>query len=315
MSYFSCRAARAALTHGFLFLCTGVSQGVLLVYEGFNGYSGSMSTVTPNAFTVGLNTSVAYGGATVANYTVSSGLTFGSNFATSGGSISVTGATAVAAATLAIGGTPYTGTLYNSYLVQITNRSTAAAGDGSAARVASATDQTGERFVAYADSRNSSTQVAVGYDGGAANSTAAGNSLVTSPTTTYLIIARFTGVGSTGTSQTASIFAMTQAQYENFLGLGGTEAVLDGLSVVAGGLTGLTAKGTDTGSVTEGFATGNFVHFVSVANTAKFDELRYGSTLADVIPVPEPGAGALGILGAALLMRRRRASARSGDAG
>lgn len=42
----------------------------------------------------------------------------------------------------------------------------------------------------------------------------------------------------------------------------------------------------------------------SISN--RFDEIRFGATLADVTPVPEPSAALLGGLGTLLLLRRRR---------
>ena len=71
----------------------------------------------------------------------------------------------------------------------------------------------------------------------------------------------------------------------------------------------LTAKATDASPEFTGtfnFITGNFQQFVSVTNSGSFDEVRYGSTLADVAPIPEPGSAAMLLCGSGLLALRRR---------
>lgn len=284
------------------------SQASLLVYEGFVGYSGNLGSATPNSNTIGLNQSVAYTGAGVANYTVNaSSLSFGSNFLTNGGSVTTTSGTSVAAATMALGSS-YVGTLYGSYLVQLTSKGSAA-GDGALARIANTAANVGERFESFADSRSSSTNIGAAYD-----STAAVGSTGLATGTTYLMLSCFTNVGSAlsggAGSGIATVYALTLAQYESFLAAGATQSYLDSAAVGTGSSE-ITGRVSDTvTSGTYSFSTGNFAQFVSVADVAQFDEMRYGTTLADVIPVPEPSTFVLAAagLGALYVLRRRSQS-------
>ena len=277
-------------------------QAVLLVYEGYNGYSGSLGSVAtpnPNANTVGLDTATAYQGASVTNYAVNaSSLTFGSNFATSGGSVTVPASTAVAAARISLSSSFSGGVLYSSYLIRINSRTTGT-NDGGGTRLSNDITNGTERFLSYADSRTSSSSTAIGYDSTVAT---APSGAVLSTSTTYLVVSRYTGVG-TPSSGTGTLYVFTQAQYDAFFALGVNDTNLDNLSVALGELT---AKSTDTGSTANGFATGNYVHLVNQGNSSTFDELRYASTLGEALGIPEPGAGALALLGVALLFRRRR---------
>lgn len=284
----------------------GNAQAALLLYEGFDGYgTGNLSTKTPNSNTLGLNTSVAYSGTGAANYTLNgSSLTFSSNFATSGGSIAATGGTSVGGAQMSLAAS-HTGTLYSSYLVRLTTRGSGAA-DGALSRISSSISNLDERFLSMADSRSTSTQVAIGYD---ATTLTTGASL--SLSTTYLMISRYTRVGQVTnvTSGVATVYALTSAQYDAFLAAGGTQAYLDS-TAVGTGANQISARGSDTHSSSNPmtFATGNYAQFVSVNDASAFDELRYGTALADVIPVPEPSSAVLlgaGVV-AALGSRRRQ---------
>lgn len=280
------------------------SMGSLLVYEGFNGYSGNLSTATPNANTIGLNQSTAYGGSGVANFTINgSSLAFGSQFVTSGGSVTTTSGTAVAAAALSLSVTPYVGTLYNSYLVNLTSRG-ALTGDGSLGRIASNNSNSNERFLSLADSRNNTTNVGAGYDG-----TVAGSSVTLGLGTTYLMIARYNSVGSSLATNggNGTVYALTLSQYESFVAAGRTDSYLDSAGI-GGTATEITARISDTSTTsgTYSFATGSFAQFVSVGNVTIFDEMRYGTTLLDVTPIPEPSSTALLALGCGLFFTIRR---------
>lgn len=284
------------------------SQASLLVYEGFAGYSGNLGAVTPNSNTIGLNQGVAYQGGGVANFTVNaSSLSFGSNFLTSGGSVTTTNGTSVAAATLSLA-SPYVGTLYGSYLVQLSNKASGA-GDGALARISSNNANSGERFISFADSRSSSTNIGASYD--AAGPAVGTTGLVTG--TTYLMLSRFTNVGSSiGVGGgAATVYALTLAQYESFLAAGATQSYLDNTAVGLGSAQ-ITGRVSDTNnnSGTYTLATGGFAQFVSVGDVAQFDEMRYGTSLADVAPVPEPSTFALAAvaLGALYVLRRRSRS-------
>ncbi len=195
------------------------SQAALLVYEGFNYTTGSaLNTITPNASTTGLDKTTAYGGSGVANYTVQSGLTFGS-LTTTGGSISsAAGVTAVGAVKLSL--TSYVGTLWSSYLVNFSSVSNAAVGNGALTRVSNDASNNGERFNSYADSRipsgSPTTNLGIAYNA-ASNITVGTTSL--SLNTTYILISKYTNVGSainSGTG-TGTLYALSLSQFNSFI--------------------------------------------------------------------------------------------------
>jgi hypothetical protein len=59
-------------------------------------------------------------------------------------------------------------------------------------------------------------------------------------------------------------------------------------------------------SGTFSFANTNAVQYLAISSSGSIDETRYGTTLADVVPVPEPTCAALGLLAAAGILLRRR---------
>lgn len=283
------------------------SHAALLVYEGFDYTAGStLNNVKPNASTVGLNTAANYGGGAPSGFVVQgAGLTFGS-LQTSGGSVKATGGTATAAVSLSLASS-YTGTLWSSYLVNISSFSTGST-DGALIRLSDNTSTTGERFNSYADSRGTvSSNVGVAYN--ASNNIVVGTSAL-SLNTTYIILSSYTNVGTNIALNggTGSLYALSLAQFNSFLAAGATESYLNStaLGTGAGNITGR-VSGTNSQAGTYSFATGNYTHFVNVGDTTTFDELRYGSTLSDVIPVPEPatiGLAACGLLAGVALRRR-----------
>lgn len=295
------------------FLLTPAAHATLLIYEGFNYTTGSnLGAIKPNSNTVGLDQTTFYAGSGAANYAVqASSLSFGA-LQTTGGSVSFSTTTSVASGKLALASN-YSGTLWSSYLVRFSTTQGGGATDGALLRISNDTANTGERFLSFADSRSSTTTVAVGYD---TTPSSTGGTLTTA--TTYIIISKFTNVGmvlNTTTTGQSSIWALTEAQFGNFIAGGGTEAYLNS-ATVAGTATGVTARGNDT-TLTAGsysLASGNFAALVSVNDSGSFDELRYGTTLADVTPIPEPAtAAAAGGLAAllAVLRRRRQATQRA----
>lgn len=285
----------------------------LLVYEGFNGYTiGKLEGQIPNANTTGLDTISTkgyYDGATTSRagtFTAqASGLTFGT-LATSGGSMGFTTGTNVIGADIEIGSTAYTGTLWNSYLITFTAKGTAqTGGEGAVLRVSAApNDNTNSRFNSWADSRSgtSNTQ-AVGYA-----ATGVDGSGTLALNTTYIIIGKFTNVGVTlspSVQGVATQWALTESQFAAFLAAGGDEAALGSVTI-----TGMSTQTVSSGT-TNIFSSASAFAFVSVNDSGTFDELRYASTLAEVVPtnIPEPSSAAalaaLAIGGAALLRRRR----------
>jgi len=294
---------------GLVMVSAHGARAAVVVYEPFAYGTGStLNTISPNASTVGLNQAVVYSGAGADGYTVqAASLSLGS-LATQGGSVAFVGGTKVASGTLALQNSPYTGTLYTSHLVNLSARGGGAA-DGAQVRVANNDTSGGDRFNLQADSRASSTNVAVNYNGSTSGVTNSGNSLVLD--TTYLLIGRFTNVGNeltVGNPGVATVYALTAAQFESFKAGGGDDAYLDA-ATVGTGASDLTARVSDAALVTGtfNFNTGNFYALVAVNDTGAFDEVRYGSTVADVTPVPEPGLTLLALAGLPLLARRRAA--------
>jgi len=312
------RLPGAACVAGFVAVCVSApsARATLLVYEGFNGYSGTLATATPNGNTQGLDTSVAYGSTGTGDFAISSGLSF-SNLQVGGGSVSFnnTPASSVAAAritaTLAAGST-----LYTSYLVELTSTRGTASGDGFEVRVANDTSTGGVRFRSMADTRNgaSTTVVGVDYNGGATpvitnaepGSTAVG-------TTVFLIVGSFTNTGtalSAGTPGVGSTYAFSSLQFDHMMGQADPQAYLNGLTAANIG-TGATqvygfARETITTGGPFGIAPGNFLQFVNVKDNGKLDEIRMGDTFASVVPIPESSSLALLAAAGGMLATRRR---------
>jgi len=182
-----------------------------------------------------------------------------------------------------------------------------AATDGADVRIGvTPSDSLGGHFNSWSDARpttTASTTVSVGY--GSTVPTATNGTASLTLNTTYIIISKFTNVGlslSAGTSGVAKLWALTSAQYASFLSSGGDETALNGTSVTA----------TATQTVTSGtftFSSSDAFGIVTVTDVGVIDELRFGSALADVTPIPEPETTTLllGIgCGAWIIARRIR---------
>lgn len=320
----------SAISFGFVISLVTAPEvhAALLVYDGYGYVEGtSLNGTVPGANTVGLG-STAYGGTAANNYTVNANsLTF-SNLATTGGSISFTTGTNAVVGTVQFGAgtstpyvgadvylgtaTTYTGTLYNSYLVKLnTTPTTSTTVEG---RVSDSTAALGQRFISAADSRvtTNGTRPSVSYD----NSDASGGipTLTTTPLgtiETYLMISKFTGVGSTLTDVNqafATLYILTASQFDSFIAAGGTESYLDAATIGSSGtqITGRATDGNNNTSGTPDFGNGDFVQYLTISSSGTIDETRYGTTLADVIPlIPEPSSFALSAIGSLLVVLRR----------
>ncbi len=292
-------------------------QADLLIYEGFN-YSGvrsdgdSMDNVTSNA--TGLTGSYNLLHSTGASITFkTTGLSFGSNFlSTSDGGIYLDGGTTYSVLEMSLNTpydspTTYQGTIYSSYLGKVTSM----AGDEGlfTSRVANESGASyTRRFNSELDGRSDSGP-AVGYG---EDTTAASSGALTLDET-YLVLARFTHVGETdaelgGETRTADQFVFTLSAYENWLAAGGVEGDL-------GTYASFTAS--DTNTIYEKHFHNGYQVEIGIAplggsgnETAYFDELRYGTTLADVVSVvPEPSsfllmAGGMLLVGFGAFKRR-----------
>jgi len=201
-----------------------------------------------------------------------------------------------------------TGSLYSSYLVNFSALTTQNGGLGEIRVATNETDTGGDtRFRLLPDVTAGTIRPGIGYDS-TPNSTTNTLSLAT----TYMIIGRFTNVGTTlgsGTDGIATLFALTATQWDAFITAGGTDAYLD--SAVVG--TGISAKASETvSSGSFAFTNGNWIQTAVSSGgsggpqTYTYDAIRFGTTLADVA-VPEPSTMLLGALAPlAFLARRKR---------
>ena len=240
------------------------------------------------------------------------GLTFGANYLpVSGGAVRLSaqgGASnsTVLGATISVGGAQ-TGTLWSSYLVNIASKSDKA-GATAQARVSDLqTTGSGNRLNSVADS-GSTLGTAISYDSTVV--TASGTTLTVG--TTYLMLSQFTNVGTAG-GGTATLWIFNLAGYNDWLSLGG------GLAANLGSYD-LTSQSDPSTTLADFGAVNDYFQFaisnttdtsVSLLQTVVYDELRWGTSLGDVVStVPEPSAvasviGGLGML--ALLSSSRHA--------
>lgn len=282
------------------------ANAALLLYEGFNGYTSGAGadTITPNGNTVGLATSgtgssYANGSSPAANpastLTISSaGLSLGS-LIVSGGGLNFTGTTAVASANITT--TTASTTVWGSFVVSMTALSSATASSGFEVRLnTNAGSLSGNAyFRSNADTRGEiSPGVGVSYGGTVGP---AGGTLATS--VPYLIISKF-DTSATGGS---TLWALDAAQFDAFVAAGRTEAYLNANATI-------TASAPKPATGTFGWnsaTTPAYLEIVSSGASGKVDEIRYGESILDVTPVPEPSAALLIAAGSALgLVRRKR---------
>lgn len=294
----------------------------LVVYEGFTGYTaGNLHNQAANSNTLGLNTSGTGAGlysSTNTNATTSinyqaTGLTF-SNLTVSGGSVALNSSTGTVTGVALNNALSFTGTLYGSYLVNFS--STVVADNTPYAYVTIATTRTTgtTHFSSIADNSGAINSVAVGYDGLGANATNSG--VILSGGSTYIVLASFTNVGvalSAETPGVATQWVLSTAQFDHFKsnGFAGLEAASIGAtasdvtSVVSESMTsGTYSLFGDTNALRVGMNSN------SGARTFTIDEIRFGTSLDAVTPIPEPATAAalvgLGALAVSALRRRRR---------
>lgn len=297
-----------------LVLAPLTGHATLLVYEGFTGYGSTLTDTAPNANTIGLDTAnYTAGSGQLARFTVlSSGLTFGS-LLTSGGALSSSSSTAVATVRLDLSGGDHTGTLWSSYLVRFAASPASGSTNYAYLRALETTNATSEHFASYADSRYKSpdsTEVGVSYGAGSGSDSVALGGATLAGNTTYILISRFTNVGTPLSSENpgvATTWALTEAQFEAFVEAGRSESYLDSGSIGSTFTAKATSLKTTPGTYT--FKKDSYVSLLAsgLAGTT-LDEMRWGGTLADVTPIPEPASLALlaGLGGLGIVAFRRR---------
>lgn len=290
--------------------CAG--SAAVLVYEDYdyalidgttmNGVATAATGFTGNYASAGTSGTSVY---------QATGLTFGANhLPVSGGAVrlsSPTGTTSsLLGATISVGGAQ-TGTLWSSYLVNITTKSNA----GNATAQARVSDvQAG----AAGTQNNRMNSQGDGFVGGVFGTavTYSGSGATTSGATTltvgstYLMLSQFTNVGTAG-GGTATLRVLDVAGYNDWLSLGG------GLEANLGTYDLSTQSHSFTTQAD--FGDGDFFVFAAsnasgatAVQTVVYDELRWGTSLGDVVStVPEPSAVAsvIGGLGMLALLRRR----------
>ncbi len=263
----------------------GLSSNIVnaqLIYDGFD-YTLSANLATQNGGT-GFSAAWASPGSAV-TATIVSGLTFGSNLATSGNAVQIVnnGANSWGADSIiarSVTSAPST-TYWASYLANITDF-------GSGFNMQGVGSGSGEFGNGVTVSNYGSNNAAIRNAGGDAGF---GGDLSTG--TTYLSLAQYTGSG-------INAWVFTQAGFDSWVSNGSTEGSLSTYAFSSGSRAG---DASFTGSlVIGGYSTGT-------AMTAIFDEVRFGDSLSSVTVVPEPSSIALLLvtgLSGVLLRRRRR---------
>ena len=290
-------AALALATSAF---CILPAQATPLIYEGFSGYTpGTLEGQTTTALGLTGTYSQPNWGSPTPLVATSTGLTFGSGTATlpvTGGAVASTGAHYDPPYEAALNTGAITGTLWGSYLFNF----------GSNAYAGSAF------FTSFSDglgTKAADGKISISYDPppftGNANPYTANAVYWFDANTTYMVITEWTNLGNLDNSGTGTgtMWLLTAANYNSLIANGLTKANLNTYKSATVSTTGTAFTLDNSDSARFGITAGGSGY------TRTLDEIRWGTTLADVASaVPEPGILALvaGSMGVLALLRRRR---------
>ncbi len=255
-------------------------QASLLVYEG-NNYGGvdlnSMAGITTNATGLTGDYSQTFASGGLTRYK-EAGLSFGSNFlSTSGGKVLMYAPSGYVTLNINLDVSAVSGTLYSSYLGQMTS---IVSNGLFAQRVEKISDGV-QSFVSELDGRNVTSGPAVAY--GNVTSTTVDGPIVADET--YLVLARFTNVGGVS-GGVADQFVFNLDDYDSWFTAGAEEGNLGTYAT----FTASNSLGTQ-----RDFSSLSKIQYSTSPlgggqESGYIDELRYGTTLADVVAVPEPSS-------------------------
>lgn len=287
------RVLCSSLLTAVAFFTITPSHAALLVYEGFNGYNTGTLTGQTATNTTGLtgNYGQGAGGQILAQ---TQGLSL-SNLSVSGGSAANSSTTPSAVGVKLDTNISFTGTLYSSYLVQLGSSPTSSSSVTVGVNTNSTTSSGSRYFTSSADlSTNSSPGVGYG------TSSTSGAPSVLSAGTTYVMVSRYTNVGLSTSVETpgqATLWILTASQFDHFKNGGFSDEELDSAGVGEGS-SNVTFR-LNSASITDGttYSFGGAIQFgvTNPTSGAPFaiDEVRFGESLNDVLPIPEPKIGAL----------------------
>jgi hypothetical protein len=278
-----------------------LTQAALLVYEGFAGYDSAVLHGQPvNANSQGLSGSWIGDSYPNQHEVVGIGLSF-EGLASSGGALSLSGSTRLSGIAMSHAGAAAGSTLFSSYLVNSNISPTVGSGILTRINGTSAIASSGY-FSSFADGR-SGTAPAVGYNStfDPANETLGSSALATGQT--FIVISSFTNVGSS-TGGTANLYVLSQTQFLNLRSIGLSN--LSTLAVGQGATEAWATASSSSAAFNGSFDSADFLHILSLASSATIDELRYGTTLESVLPIPEASSSLAACVAALCMIGRRK---------
>jgi len=289
-----------ALAAACAFVCAPHAHALLYAYDGFD-YQGVANDTTlvgvdpaiSSTGSSGIGTAIAGANAAgqggTSNIFQSTGLTFGALQTRSGGGRykNINGAAAFMGYQFT-GTPPVAGsTLWTSHLVRLVVEKTS--GSVISLRLnSSKTAGSGTSYlVTYSDVAGT---VAARYDTAQTNGTG-----VMTVGTTYVVIGRFTGVGTTTGTRKATTYILNEAQFANYADGGFSDTEWDAVTSFGAGPDQIIARAEDTYTDATAFnllanggiqfGIGNAGSNGGLGQDVLFDEMRCASTLSEVIPI------------------------------